>query len=156
MPVGALARDMSDHETRAAAMDDAAVDAFLREQGTGVLSLADGNEAYAVPVSFGYEAGRALFGFYTFGEASKKQQFAEHTDRACLTVYDVDEQTDWKSVLAFGPLTELGQESWGDIGELISDNAWTPDLSGVGTRRLSITGYELDIEEATGLQGDSA
>ncbi|PSQ53214.1 pyridoxamine 5'-phosphate oxidase [Halobacteriales archaeon SW_8_65_20] len=149
-----LRRGMTDHETRAAAMDDAAVDAFLREQGTGVLSLAEDGAAYAVPVSFGYDTGRALFGFYTFGEESRKRQFAATTDRACLTVYDTDDETDWKSVLAFGPLAELSQESWDEVGELISENAWTPDLSAVGSRRLSVTAYELDIEEVTGLHGD--
>ncbi|MFC7176159.1 pyridoxamine 5'-phosphate oxidase family protein [Halosegnis marinus] len=143
---------MDDHDAREGAMSDAAIDEFLLEQGTGVLALARDGEAYAVPVSFGYEAGRALFGFFTFGESSRKLAFAEATDRACLTVYDVAGPDDWTSVVLRGPLVELGVDSWADIGARISDNAWSPDLAGIGTRRLSVVGFELDIEEATGLR----
>ena len=45
-------------------MTDTEVDAFLREQGTGVLALAADGDAYAVPISFGYEAGRAVFAYW--------------------------------------------------------------------------------------------
>lgn len=147
-----MAPRVNEHETREGAMDAAAIDEFLAEQGTGVLALARDGEAYAVPVSFGYETGRALFGFFNFGESSRKLAFAEATDRACLTVYDVAGPDDWTSVVLRGPLTELGVESWDDIGARISENAWSPDLAGIGTRRLSIVGYELGIEEATGLR----
>ncbi|MFB6117253.1 pyridoxamine 5'-phosphate oxidase family protein [Halosegnis sp.] len=145
---------MSD-ERAATPMSDAEIDRFLREQGTGVLSLADGDDAYAVPVSFGYETGRALFGFYMFGETSRKESYAAATDRACLVVYEVAGRTDWRSVLAAGPLTEVPPESWDKVGASISDNAWTPDLSEMGDRRLPVTGYELTIEEATGRRATS-
>jgi nitroimidazol reductase NimA-like FMN-containing flavoprotein (pyridoxamine 5'-phosphate oxidase superfamily) len=146
---------MVDRNKVGAAMSDAEIDAFLREQGTGVLSLADGDEAYAVPVSFGYDEGRVLFGFYTFGTESQKRVYSEATERACLTVYDATDRTDWTSVLAFGPITELDMDAWDEVGERISENAWTPDLSGVGERRLSVAGYELTIDEVTGFHGVS-
>ena len=146
---------MTDENEVGAAMSDAEIDAFLREQGTGVLSLADGDEAYAVPVSFGYDEGRALFGFYSFGAESQKRAYSEATERACLAVYDVTDRTDWTSVLAFGPMTELGIEAWDEVGEQLSENAWTPDLSDIGERRLSVAGYELTIDEVTGFHGGS-
>lgn len=133
-------------------MTDAEIDAYLAEQGTGVLSLAQGDQAYAIPISFGYETGRAVFAYWQFGSDSQKKAFSESTERACLTVYDIESQTDWRSVLAFGTLRELTTAEWGEVGELIDDNAWSPDLSSVGRRHLSIVGYELSIEEATGLQ----
>lgn len=135
-------------------MTDAEIDAYLETQGTGILSLADGDEAYAVPISFGYEPGRAVFAFWQFRSQSLKVAFSEATERACLAVYDIESHTDWRSVLAFGPIRELSTGDWSEIGSLIDDNAWSPDLTGVGKRQLSVIGYEMEIEEATGLQRD--
>ena len=137
---------------RGGRMTDAEIDAYLAEQGTGILSLADGGDAYAVPISFGYEPGRAVFAYWQFRSESRKVAFSEATERACLAVYDIESQSDWRSVLAFGPMTELSTGEWTEVGALMDENAWSPDLSDVGPRRLSIVGYELEIEEATGLQ----
>lgn len=134
------------------AMDEVEIDAFLREQGAGVLSLAADGEAYAVPLSFGYDTGRALFAYYTFGVESRKKAFTEATERACLAVQEVRGEDDWTSVLARGPLHELDVDEWDDLGATIDANAWSPDLSGLGDRRLAIDGYELRIETATGLR----
>lgn len=136
-------------------MTDAEIDTFLREQGTGVLSLADGNRAYAVPISFGYETGRAVFAYWQFGSDSRKMAYSDATERACLVVYEVESQLDWCSVLAFGSLREMSLDEWTDLGELMADNAWSPDLSTMGERRLTVIGYELRIDEATGLQGEA-
>jgi hypothetical protein len=133
-------------------MTDAEVDAFLREQGTGVLALADGGHAYAIPISFGYETGRAVVAYWQFGSESLKNEFTEATERACLTVYDVVSEREWRSVVARGPLRELSGEEWADLGGLIDDNALSPDFTGVRSRQLSIIGYELRIDEATGFR----
>jgi hypothetical protein len=133
-------------------MTDAEVDAFLREQGTGVLALADGGHAYAIPISFGYETGRAVVAYWQFGSESVKNEFTEATERACLTVYDVVSEREWRSVVARGPLRELSGEEWADLGGLIDDNALSPDFTGVRSRQLSIIGYELRIDEATGFR----
>ncbi|WP_255191277.1 CBS domain-containing protein [Natronobeatus ordinarius] len=140
-------------DLRGAEMTDAEIDAFLTEQGTGVLSLADGGHAYAVPISFGYETGRAVFSFWQFGADSRKLAFAEATETACLAVYDVESRSRWRSVLAFGELEELPTDRWTDLGELLEANAWSPDVTPIGARQLSIVGYELEIEAASGLRG---
>ncbi|WP_144901247.1 pyridoxamine 5'-phosphate oxidase family protein [Halobellus captivus] len=147
-----MADQVDPDRVRGGQMTDAEIDDYLREAGTGVLSLAENNRAYAIPISFGYETGRAVFSYWQFGPDSRKKDLSETTERACLTVYDIDSQTDWRSVLAFGTLRELPTSEWRDAGELIDQNAWSPDLTPVGKRRLSIVGYELSIEEATGLQ----
>lgn len=144
---------MDVEEIRGDPMSDAEIDAFLTEQGTGILSLADDNRAYAVPISFGYERGRAVFAYWQFGTDSQKLAYSEATERACLAVYDVASEFDWQSVLAFGPLREMSHEEWTEVGELMDENAWSPDLSTLGQRRISVVGYELHIEEVTGLQG---
>ncbi|RLM59362.1 pyridoxamine 5'-phosphate oxidase family protein [Halobellus sp. Atlit-31R] len=147
-----MTEDAAPERVRGGRMTDAEIDAYLQERGTGVLSLADGNRAYAVPISFGYESGRAVFAYWQFRPDSTKLAYSETTERACLAVYDFASQTDWRSVLAFGPLRELGTDEWAEIGELMDENAWSPDLSGVARRQLSIVGFELPIEEVTGLK----
>jgi len=147
-----MSEQVDPDRVRGGQMTDAEIDTFLQQQGTGVLSLADGNQAYAVPISFGYERGRAVFSFWQFNPDSRKVAYSEATERACLAVYDIESQHDWQSVLAFGPLRELTTREWGEVGELLDENAWSPDLTGVGRRQLSIVGYEMEIEEVTGLQ----
>jgi hypothetical protein len=137
---------------RGGRMTDSEVDAFLREQGTGILALADGGRAYAIPISFGYETGRAVFAYWQFSPESEKDEYTEATDRACLTVYDVASDREWRSVIARGPLRELSADEWADLGGLIDDNAFSPNFTGVRTRHLSITGYELRMGEATGFR----
>ena len=137
---------------RGGRMTDGEVDTFLREQGTGILALADGGRAYAIPISFGYETGRAVFAYWQFDPESEKDEYTDATDRACLTVYDVASEREWRSVIARGPLRELSAEEWADLGGLIDDNAFSPDFTGVRTRQLSVTGYELRMDEATGFR----
>jgi hypothetical protein len=136
-------------------MDDAAIDAFLREQGVGVLALADAGHAYAIPISFGYDTGRVVFGYFSFGDESRKQAYTEATEEACLTVTDVRSRYDWRSVVVTGPLSEVDPQST-DLGRLLGENAWSPDLSSLGQRGLQVRGYELAIEEATGYRGKRA
>lgn len=146
--------DPTDRETlRGAAMTDAEIDAFLTDEGTGVLALADGGDAYAIPISFGYDGERVVFSYWQFGPESRKREYTESTQTACLAVYDVASTLEWQSVLAFGDLAEIPPERWDDLGQLLEDNAWSPDVSTVGNRQLSIVGYELVLEEVTGLQG---
>ena len=145
-----MSEETDPRRVRGGRMTDTEVDAFLREQGTGVLALAADGDAYAVPISFGYEAGRAVFAYWQFGPGSTKEAYTAATDRACLTVYDVASAGEWRSALARGPLRALSAEEWAGLGGLLDDNAWSPDFSGVRERRLSIVGYELRIEEATG------
>ncbi len=147
-----MSEETDPRRVRSGRMTDAEVDAFLREQGTGVLAMAAGGDAYAVPISFGYEAGRAVFAYWQFGPESTKEEYTAATDRACLTVYDVASEAEWRSALARGPLRALSAEEWTDLGGLIDDNAWSPDFSGVRERRLSVVGYELRIDEATGFR----
>ena len=136
-------------------MTDAEVDAYLREQGTGILALADGGSAYAIPISFGYETGRAVFAYWQFDPESEKREYTDATERACLTVYDVTSGSEWRSAIARGPLRELSGDEWADLGELIDDNAFSPNFAGVRRRRLSVVGYELRIDEATGFRRTS-
>ncbi len=142
-------------DPRGARMTTEEIDAFLTEQGVGLLALADGGDAYAIPISFGYDGERAVFSYWHFGTETHKEEYTEATRRACLAVYDVCSPVNWRSVLAFGELEEIPTERWGELGELIDDNAWSPEVSPIGNRGLTITGYEMVFEEVTGFQGSA-
>lgn len=136
-------------------MDRETVDAFLREQGRGILSLTDGRESYGVPVSFGYDGQDSLyFVFLRVGEQSKKEQFAEQTERASLTVYDVTSKHVWTSVIASGPLHQITDNEWNELEAAVEDNAWYPSLFSEAEPMQDIQGWELRIEEVTGQQSE--
>jgi translation initiation factor 6 len=134
-------------------MTDAQIDTFLTEQGTGVLALAASDEAYAVPVSFGYADGRCYFAFFRFTDEPTKAAYAEATETACLAVYEVESAFRWKSVLAFGPLESVGPDRWDEVGAAIGENAWSPDLSTIGPRQGSVDTYVMPVETVTGRLG---
>jgi len=130
------------------------IDAFLAEQGTGVLALADGDDAYAVPISFGYTDGRLYFAFFRFADEPRKEAYAAATKRACLAVYEAESTFRWRSVLAMGPIEPVGPDRWDEVGDAMAATAWSPDLSTVGPRRQTVGTYVLPVEEATGLKGE--
>lgn len=132
-------------------MDEREIDEFLQDQGFGVLSLSDGTEAYGVPVSFGYDGeSRLFFVFLRVGEESKKAAFAEKTERASFTTYDVVSKHEWKSVVASGKLEQVAADEWDDVVEAIGDNAWYPSLFSEAEPMQDIQGWEFRIEEITG------
>lgn len=140
-------------EIQGTEMSDEKIDTFLREQGVGVLSLTDGDEAYGVPVSFGYDGEESLyFIFIRIGEQSKKEQFAQQTDRASLTVYDAPDKHIWTSVIASGTLHQISENEWQELETAIEDNAWYPSLFSEAEPMQDIQGWKLRIEEVTGQQ----
>lgn len=97
----------------ATSMDALAIAEFLESQRTGVLSLAMGNDGYAVPVSFAYDdAGPFVYFRLGYAPESRKRAFVEAADRVSFVVYD-DTDVGWKSVVAEGRLETLSENSLG-------------------------------------------
>jgi nitroimidazol reductase NimA-like FMN-containing flavoprotein (pyridoxamine 5'-phosphate oxidase superfamily) len=136
-------------------MDDGVIHQFLHERGTGVLSLADDGEAYGIPISYGYdeEAGRIYFVFLRPGERSKKETFAERTERASLLVQAVDSPQEWQSVVASGAIHRTDDDERERAVEAIDEDAWYPNVFRESAPTRGIVGYVLDIEELTGRTG---
>ena len=78
------------------------VERHLREAETGVLSLADGDRAYAVPVHAHYHEGTLLFRLTDDGD-SEKLAFLDATTEACFVLYGATNGESW-SVLVRGPV----------------------------------------------------
>lgn len=137
-------------------MDQAAVDTFLREQGTGVLSLASGDESYAVPLSFGYDGERIYFVFVGFHQPSRKTEYADSTRRATLTTYAVESVTDWRSVVVAGAIERTPEAQWDAARSAIDETAWYPSLFREADPRGSVTLWTLHPQEMTGYAGPDA
>lgn len=91
-------------QSTAEALDGAAIEAFLENQSTGVLSLAKDGESYAVPVAFTFDPdGRDIYFRLGYAPGSRKREYIDATERATFVVA-ADTEAGWKSVLAHGEL----------------------------------------------------
>jgi hypothetical protein len=138
-------------EARGLAMPDEEIDAFLRERGYGTLALSSDGRAYAVPVSFGYDAERELcyLSLVQFGDGSEKLAYAETTTEAALLCSAVESRFAWRSVLVRGSLHPVPDDDRDHAEAVMDDNAWFPSLFYQGP----ITGVErfaLGMERVSG------
>jgi nitroimidazol reductase NimA-like FMN-containing flavoprotein (pyridoxamine 5'-phosphate oxidase superfamily) len=133
-------------------MTDRAAAAMLRSHGHGTLSLADGGEAYAVPMSYGYD-GDCYFVFRQPREQSRKVAAIEATERAALLVTDVRSKHDWASVLAEGPVEEVPDAEWDSLLAALEGNAWFPSVFSETDPMQRFRGYRLVPERVTGRRG---
>lgn len=136
-------------------MDRADAEAYLDEQGVGVLSLADDDEAYGVPLSYGYDVEAEVIYFVLLrpGERSRKEQFMTSTDRASFLVYDTVAPGDWRSVIAAGPVRPTRDEEQERALEVIEAEAWYPNVFRESAPTRGIAGWALEVEELSGLEG---
>lgn len=88
-------------------MNEAEIDELLRTSEHGVLALADGDDAYGVPLAFHYDGGDAILLRLGRFDESEKLAFVEATDRACFVVYDYASPRESWSVLLTGELREV-------------------------------------------------
>ncbi|MBP1987023.1 pyridoxamine 5'-phosphate oxidase family protein [Halolamina salifodinae] len=86
--------------------------AFLGEKETGVLSLAEDDDPYAAPVSYGYDPERQAFYFRLVSTPeSEKRRFLKPDTTARFVVYDGEQEESYRSVVAGGTLHEIDPES---------------------------------------------
>ena len=130
-------------------MTTAEVGESLREGEVGVLALANGSDAYAVPVGYHYDGERLLV---RLGERddSTKMDFLESTGTATLVVYEKESETSSWSVLVRGKLVALPPESDREINEQFEPFR----LFDEGVEEVDAAVYELRMEEVTGRRTD--
>ncbi|MEF8851727.1 MAG: pyridoxamine 5'-phosphate oxidase family protein [Haloarculaceae archaeon] len=92
-------------------MDAIEIGEFLSECQTGVLSLADGDDAYSIPVSFDYdERESAVYFRFGYGPESQKRQFLDAVDTASFVTFErVDGQ--WHSVVIEGGIDAVSEST---------------------------------------------
>lgn len=136
-------------------MSDEEMDAFLHEQGVGVLSLASDGDAYGVPMSYGYddEARAIYFAYLRPGERSEKEVFSADTDRASFLVFEVERRDRWRSVVARGPIRPTDEAEWESASAALGADAWYPDVFRESSTTRGIAGYVLSVQGLTGRKG---
>lgn len=136
------------------AMSSDEISDFLGESGHGVLSLAREDDAYSVPISFGYDGERLFLSLIQFGDDSEKLEYIESDGQASLTVYDVETRFDWWSITVRGSLHEVSDDERAYVEETMDENAWHPSLFPPTDAMTGVTWMELDIAEMTGRKGE--
>jgi nitroimidazol reductase NimA-like FMN-containing flavoprotein (pyridoxamine 5'-phosphate oxidase superfamily) len=135
-------------------MPDDAVRDRLGASERGVLALADGDDAYAVPVFHHYEDGSLYF---RLGETteSEKSAYLDATETATYVVTetestpDAEAWTGW-SVVARGPIAAVPENDSAYETVEINERYAPIRVFGEPTDEMDVTLYELEIEELTG------
>lgn len=145
-------------ETREIELSDAETDAFLSRCETGVLSLARGDEPYAIPISYGYDAdSRQIYLRLVSAPDSEKRAFLTSEPAARLVVYDGnDEGTRYTSAIVEGTLVQIDEseltvellEQYGRTKRPLFE-IWGPDKPD-----LNIKLYRLDPETVSGRRAE--
>ncbi|WP_250137755.1 pyridoxamine 5'-phosphate oxidase family protein [Halorientalis salina] len=126
------------------------IEEFLNEQATGVLSLSNDGRAYGIPVSFAFDDadGRAIMDL-GFADDSKKRRFIETTEEVCLTVYDWESPTNWRSVIVTGVLTRVDDTDVAD-----ETRGWYYEVAKdieIPEGDVELEWYELRADEISGV-----
>jgi nitroimidazol reductase NimA-like FMN-containing flavoprotein (pyridoxamine 5'-phosphate oxidase superfamily) len=133
-------------------MTDAEIDAVLERHETGVLSLARGDEPYAVPISYGYDDDSRRFCMRLVATpGSDRREFLSGSPRSRFVVYEEGETT-YRSVIATGRLEAIPRadltpehvERYGTAKRPLFEIWDAPKAD------LDIDLYELAPEELTG------
>lgn len=127
-------------------MDDAEVDEHLRHGTHGVLALADGGDAYAVPLSYHYDGSRLLLRVSTHDDSAEKRRYLETTETATFVCFAADADASW-SIHVRGPV-----EAWSGTADEATLNEWFPSfrLFDEAVDDVEFTLYELGMETVIG------
>ncbi len=122
---------------------------FLKEHGTGILSLTDSEETYAVPESFGYDGDRLYFQL-VYDEGSQKMAFIETTEIATFTV---STENPTRSVIVRGTLEKVSEDEEIVATNAIAENSELPTLNVIPDQSLEdlmMEYYQLIPRERSG------
>lgn len=90
-------------------MDGIEIAEFLDARATAVLSLARGDDGYAVPVAYTYEpADGAVYCRLGHGEDAAERAYVEAADVVSLVVHDADAR---RTVIVRGPIEALSGDT---------------------------------------------
>ncbi|MFQ3476131.1 pyridoxamine 5'-phosphate oxidase family protein [Halonotius sp. F2-221B] len=140
---------MGEHQSHA--MDDSEIDSLLGNGGTGVVSFADGDEPYAIPISYGYDSDEgSIYLRFGFAPDSEKRQFVDDGVTASLVVSD--DTGGWRSVIARGPLTSISEPAIQDgaTESIHRMNIPYVTIHETPATEMEFEVYRLDPKELTG------
>lgn len=132
-------------------MSDDQIDQLLRDEGVGVLSMADEGVPYGIPMSFGYDGADRLYVLFAgHSEAGRKVSYAERSEVVSFLAYDIGSAEKWRSAVVSGPFERIVPDEWERAREAMADNAFRPQLlSGVNAAENPRV-WALHAEEKSG------
>lgn len=104
---------------------DEAIEEVLQRESDGVLTLADDDEPYGVPISYGYDGDRFVFQL-SRTEHGRKAAFIGSDAWACFVVYAKQPNRIVESVIATGKLQSIPEEGEREAFTVLRDNAEFP------------------------------
>lgn len=132
-------------------MDDSGIDDVLTEAGIGVLSMSADDVPYGVPLSFGYDGDdRLYFVFIDTSAELRKERYAERTDPASFTTFEVSPDGSWKSVILSGDLDRITIDEWDTARHALADNAYRSNLFSEYEFQENPNVWALEIEDRSG------
>ncbi|MFB9812411.1 pyridoxamine 5'-phosphate oxidase family protein [Haloarcula sebkhae] len=134
-----------------AELEESIIDKVLTERGVGVLSMAAEGVPYGVPLSFGYDGEDTLY-FVFLGATTKlrKESYAEQTDIASFTTFDISPDGAWRSVIVAGPLNRIKIDEWDTARESLADNAYQSNLLSEYELQENPNVWALKVQERSG------
>lgn len=130
-------------------MAESDVERHLEAAETGVLSLADGSRAYAVPVHCHYRDGTLLFRLTDDGD-SEKLAFLDATTEACFVRYGATNGDSW-SVVVRGPVSAVEDSGRYDAAA-INERFGPARIFDESIDDTDVRLFELRAESVTGRQ----
>jgi len=132
------------------------IDEMLIRRGIGVLAMVNGEQPYAIPISFGYDTEETVFPIqWGSGYDSRKNTLIEDNPNVCLTVYeqDPDDPTVWRSIITTGEIHEIEEADEEQAYAALAANAeFPPDFGiwGVPFEDVEFRLFGLTVDECTG------
>ena len=132
-------------------MEETVIDEVLTERGVGVLSMADEGVPYGVPLSFGYNREDTLY-FVFLGATTelRKETYAERTDVASFTTFDIGPDGAWRSVIVAGSLNRIEIDEWDAARAALADNAYQSSLLSEYELQENPNVWALEVQERSG------
>lgn len=124
---------------------------LLGDRGHGTLALADGDDAYAVPLNYHYDGSRFVLRM-SDEPGSAKVEYAETTDTATFVVYEFDAETSssW-SVMVRGEIDRLEENEQAEYTDTRINELFPPfRLFDEAVPEVEMAFYELEPLEVTG------
>lgn len=132
-------------------MDEAEVADLLGTGGVGVVSFARDDDAYSIPVSYGFDQdGPALYLRLGFGPDSDKREYVGGRGEVSLVVFEDDDR--WQSVVARGHLEEVTESALdATVAEALREvDIPLVDIFDRAPRDVEFTVYRLRPDVLTG------
>jgi len=135
-------------------MDEREIDDVLGSAGWGVITLAEDDEPYSIPVSFGYDGAAVYFVFIRDSPTNTKFEYAEDGKTARLLVTDVQARFDWQSIAVTGKLRSVEPDSadWDDLLAVLDEQAWFSSEFERAAGVDELVGWRLEPDQIRGLE----